>query len=214
MPFCCSSRIVSHDHRECRPASDRPGCDCSTLQPSMPGIMMSSVMTDGPARAPSAMPSSPSCAVTTSNPSRLRTAPHQVAHRRVVVDHQHAVGCGAGAPRRARVRVMRGRARGRRARRCASGRQRTVKVVPAPGVLATVTAPPIMRQSRSVMARPRPVPPYLRVVELSAWVNSWNSRPSCSSGHADAGVARPRTAIRSRRRRRRGGRQRNRALAR
>ena len=29
-------------------------------------------------------------------------------------------------------------------------------------------------------ARPRPVPPYLRVVEVSAWLNDWNRRAHCS----------------------------------
>ena len=37
------------------------------------------------------------------------------------------------------------------------------------------------------MARPRPVPPYLRVVEASAWVKAWNSR-SAVGRDADAGV--------------------------
>ena len=39
------------------------------------------------------------------------------------------------------------------------------------------------------MASPRPVPPNLRVVEQSAWVNDWNSRACCLGGHADAGIA-------------------------
>ena len=54
------------------------------------------------------------------------------------------------------------------------------------------TSPPIIWQNCRVIARPSPVPPYLRVVEASAWVKAWNSLPSCSCGHADAGVARPR----------------------
>ena len=41
-------------------------------------------------------------------------------------------------------------------------------------------SPPIMRQKRRLIARPRPVPPYFRVVEASAWVNSWNSFAICS----------------------------------
>ena len=66
---------------------------------------------------------------------------------------------------------------------------RMVKVEPSPGVLSTETSPPIIWQIFRVIARPRPVPPYLRVVEASAWVKAWNSRPTCSGGHADAGVA-------------------------
>src|SRR5215510_5826008 len=57
---------------------------------------------------------------------------------------------------------------------------RTVKTEPLPGSLATVTSPPIMRASLRVMARPRPVPPYCRAVEESAWVNSSNSLACCS----------------------------------
>ena len=39
------------------------------------------------------------------------------------------------------------------------------------------------------MARPRPVPPYLRVVELSTWVKGWNSRSMRDGRNADPGVA-------------------------
>ena len=55
-----------------------------------------------------------------------------------------------------------------------------MKVEPCPGALATVMSPPIMRQRRRLIARPSPVPPYLRVVEASAWVNSSNSFAICS----------------------------------
>jgi hypothetical protein len=58
-----------------------------------------------------------------------------------------------------------------------------VKVDPWPGSLSTVMSPPIIRQNRLLIARPRPVPPYLRVVEVSAWENSGtacpSARPSC-----------------------------------
>ena len=49
-------------------------------------------------------------------------------------------------------------------------------VEPAPGVLSTPIRPPISSTRRLEIARPRPVPPYWRVVEASAWVNSVNSR--------------------------------------
>ena len=39
------------------------------------------------------------------------------------------------------------------------------------------------------MVRPRPVPPCLRVVDMSACWNGWNSFADCSRRHADAGVA-------------------------
>src|SRR5215813_3669060 len=59
-------------------------------------------------------------------------------------------------------------------------RRRTVKTEPLPGSLVTVTSPPIIRASLRVMAKPRPVPPYCRAVEESAWVNSSNSLACCS----------------------------------
>ena len=31
------------------------------------------------------------------------------------------------------------------------------------------------------MVSPRPVPPYLRVIEPSAWVKAWNRRSTCSA---------------------------------
>ena len=55
-----------------------------------------------------------------------------------------------------------------------------VKVLPWPGSLSTVMSPPIIRQNRRLMARPRPVPPNLRVVEASAWVKASKSLASCS----------------------------------
>ena len=42
---------------------------------------------------------------------------------------------------------------------------------PCPGpALCTHMLPPISSASRLLMASPRPVPPYLRVVEASAWL--------------------------------------------
>jgi hypothetical protein len=51
---------------------------------------------------------------------------------------------------------------------------------PLPGSLSTVTSPPIIWQNRRVMASPSPVPPYLRVVDASAWAKDWNSFAICS----------------------------------
>ena len=58
--------------------------------------------------------------------------------------------------------------------------RRMVKVEPAPGWLSTATSPPSRWQKWRVRARPRPVPPYRRVVDASACVNASNRRPSCS----------------------------------
>src|SRR5262249_15919070 len=59
--------------------------------------------------------------------------------------------------------------------------RRTVKTEPLPGSLVTVTSPPIMRASLRVMAKPRPVPPYCRAVEESAWGTSSNGL-ACGAG--------------------------------
>src|SRR6516225_5121114 len=56
-----------------------------------------------------------------------------------------------------------------------------VKVEPSPGLLATVTSPPKSWQKFRVITNPSPVPPYFSDVVISAWLNAWNSRPSCSS---------------------------------
>jgi hypothetical protein len=50
-----------------------------------------------------------------------------------------------------------------------SARIEKVKVVPTPGLLSTLIDPPINSQIRFEIARPKPVPPYLRVVESSTW---------------------------------------------
>ena len=56
----------------------------------------------------------------------------------------------------------------------------TVKVLPWPNWLMTSISPPRALARRREIARPMPVPPKRRVVELSAWVNGWNSPPSVS----------------------------------
>ena len=43
-----------------------------------------------------------------------------------------------------------------------------LKQEPLPGVLSTVMVPPMCSTSCLLIARPRPVPPYFRVVEVSA----------------------------------------------
>jgi hypothetical protein len=44
-----------------------------------------------------------------------------------------------------------------------------VKRLPIPGWLLTLMLPPCRSTMRLQMDKPRPVPPYLRVVEVSAW---------------------------------------------
>ena len=58
------------------------------------------------------------------------------------------------------------------------------KAEPSPGIplLSAHILPPIRLVRRLLMANPRPVPPYLREVEESAWLKDWNSRPIRSAG--------------------------------
>ena len=58
---------------------------------------------------------------------------------------------------------------------------RSANVDPSPGILSTVTSPPIKRASFPVIASPSPVPPYRRVVDASAWEKAWNRSPTCSA---------------------------------
>jgi hypothetical protein len=57
-----------------------------------------------------------------------------------------------------------------------------VKVEPLPGVLSTRMSPFISWHRRWQIASPRPVPPYLRVVEESTWLKALNSRSILSGG--------------------------------
>src|SRR5215471_16571007 len=58
--------------------------------------------------------------------------------------------------------------------------RRTMNRDPCPGSLSTATLPPIRLQKRATIARPRPVPPYFRVVLTSACVNGSKIFPVCS----------------------------------
>ncbi len=53
---------------------------------------------------------------------------------------------------------------------------------PSPGVLLTPMRPPISSTSRRQIARPRPVPPYWRVVEPSSWAKCSKILRCASSG--------------------------------
>ena len=56
----------------------------------------------------------------------------------------------------------------------------SVKVLPFPSTLVTVRSPPSLLASRLLIANPNPVPPKVRVMDLSACVKGWNSLPICS----------------------------------
>ena len=57
-----------------------------------------------------------------------------------------------------------------------------VNVEPTPGWLVTTRSPPIARASRRLITSPSPLPPYVRVVELSTWLKDWNNRSIRSAG--------------------------------
>ena len=60
--------------------------------------------------------------------------------------------------------------------------RKSVKVEPMPGVLRKVSSPPSSCASSRLMARPRPVPPYLRLVEASACWKASNTIFCFSTG--------------------------------
>ena len=64
---------------------------------------------------------------------------------------------------------------------CLPSRTVNQKVDPLPGVLVTPMSPSIMEVNCLEIANPNPVPPYLRVVEPSAWLNALNKRACASS---------------------------------
>ena len=68
--------------------------------------------------------------------------------------------------------------------------KRTVKWnrLPRPTSLSTQIRPPIRSTSREAMARPRPVPPWRRVVEVSACSNISKIVACFSRRNADARV--------------------------
>ena len=49
--------------------------------------------------------------------------------------------------------------------------RKSVNVLPCPGALTSLISPPSSVASSRLMARPRPVPPYFRLVPASAWLD-------------------------------------------
>ena len=68
------------------------------------------------------------------------------------------------------------------------------KQEPWPDALSTVISPPIIWQNFLLMANPSPVPPYLRVAELSTWEKGRNSLP-ISSASMPMPVSETRTSV-------------------
>ena len=84
----------------------------------------------------------------------------------------------SGRARPAGRRCPRRRAAAPRTRRCCPARARSGRRSPRPS-----SRPAVPRSSS-----PRPVPPYLRAVELSAWLKGWKRRVERVRVDADAGV--------------------------
>ncbi len=112
----------------------------------------------------------------------VQEAGHQVTLIGIVIDDEHEIAIARLARRHRRSRSP---CSGLERCRVVDG-TRTVKLLPRPCWLATSTSPPSRSAKALVRDRPSPVPPNLRVVELSACWKRWNSLSSCSGGHADA----------------------------
>ena len=177
-----SSSPASRRPSELRARAAAPGaCRASRLASAMPsisGMCMSRIATSNGSPAVD-----PRAALRPANPCRARACPtssacsvEHAAIGRVVVDDQHAL---AGERRAARRRCSCERAGGTSATGASIVKQ-NVEPRPAPS-LSPTCVPPISSASRLLIASPRPVPPYLRVVDASACENDWNSRPIASS---------------------------------
>ena len=65
---------------------------------------------------------------------------------------------------------------------------RTVNVEPRPWMLSTVRSPPIRRQKWRLIASPRPVPPYVLLVDGLGLGERLEEPPELLLGHPDPGV--------------------------
>ncbi len=151
----------------------------NTAHPLIPGIMTSRVITSGFNRAAISSPAWPSAAVSTRNPSLhndriIKSRAFGSSSITRTVDPAAAGVSTACRPAAVGNNPLSA------AGSWTSAGNVTVKVVPCPASLATVRSPPINRQNRRLMARPSPVPPYLRVVDASACENAWNNFDTCS----------------------------------
>jgi hypothetical protein len=62
------------------------------------------------------------------------------------------------------------------------------KLEPRPGIESAPMVPPSISTNFLQRARPSPLPCAWRLVELSTWLNSWNSFSLSSRGDADPGI--------------------------
>ena len=184
-----SSRSLAETGHEHHTASspDRRRSRSSSSSPSIPGMDRSSSATAkvrpfgaAPCAAARARPR-PESAVVTRHAPVAEVLRQDAALGRVVVDDER----GDPAPDRGRVTG------GRAARLPGSACTRIVnqKVLPSPSRLDTPQSPPISATSCLLIASPRPVPPYLRDVEVSACDERLeDERRACPGAMPIAGV--------------------------
>ena len=135
------------------------------VKPSMPGMWASSSTSGNALPAAAARPRAASAASPPSTADgRIPQLPSTSSRMRRLVALSSTTSTGRSRSRSGRAAD--GRATGPSAR---PNRAVKWKVLPLPTVLSTQIRPPIICTSCEEMARPRPVPPYLRVVEASAW---------------------------------------------
>ena len=206
-PAACSSSVETTYTGMCR-VSKSCFRRSSTRQPSMSGRQMSSVIGSGSVLARQRQAAAPRDVAMPLKPFSWADVEQQLRERRIVLDDQHDAVAGlnrvavvvefvGGAPAPSRQSAMRlGRigllgaaarvsaaATGRRSglRRGVGLRQVERERAAAPGVLTSRISPPSSRAISRLIARPRPVPPYLRLVLPSA---CWNASKMicCLSG--------------------------------
>ena len=83
-----------HDDWECRQARGRPSAPPGRVQPSMPGIMTSSVIAAGRTLARQREALRPPWARRRPESPPSQEPRHQIVHDRIVVDHEHCVAYG------------------------------------------------------------------------------------------------------------------------
>ena len=140
---------------------------------------MSSVITSGRNSRASCSPSSPLARDRDPIAFLRQEGLQQVLNHRIVVDHQDRRRLAAVAGRRrlaaASAAACADRLRVDHLARQPDGERRALAQL-----ARHRDVPPIISQNLRVIVRPRPVPPYLRVVDASAWVKASNTFATCS----------------------------------
>ena len=185
----CIGRRGHRDDRRTAPRPARPArMPRAAAYPSMPGIWMSMRTAS---KSPAAASRHRVVAVVDDVggvAERLEQPEGDQLVDLVVLDHEHraaGLGCVRGRGR------WRGGVDADRLGRCPRRPRSTVNQnrEPSPGALCTPMRPPMAATSWWQIARPRPVPPKVRVVDASACRNGSKRCWPDLGGDADAGVA-------------------------